>query len=201
MLLRISSQRSASSHALNFSSSPRMVTKHFLITGAGRGIGRGLSRLLLQTGHRVLLVDNNSLELENTASILAKSNRRKDNDYATIKCDLRKPDEIKQVARKAEQLFGGRLDCLINNAACWSFHQQHPQTQLIFLRRYRRCWWLTSLRAFSRCLECFDRNQPHGANVDDASMPAPAQKLFDKDTRRQRDLHLIDPSVHERVQQ
>lgn len=95
-----------------------MASKTFLITGAGRGIGRGLSRLLTQRGHRVLLVDNNVPELENTASILAKNHRRERQDYATIECDLRKPEDIKHVAKKAEQLFQGHLDCLVNNAAC-----------------------------------------------------------------------------------
>ncbi|KAK1082913.1 hypothetical protein LTR48_006665 [Friedmanniomyces endolithicus] len=45
--------------------------KNFLISGAGRGIGRGLSRLLLQQGHRVFLLDVNKEELEHAVAKLS----------------------------------------------------------------------------------------------------------------------------------
>ncbi|TKA72456.1 hypothetical protein B0A55_06892 [Friedmanniomyces simplex] len=75
--------------------------KNFLITGAGRGIGRGLSRLLLQKGHRVFLVDVNQNELDHTVAKLAESHNRGE-DFGAAICDLRKP---------------GHLDVLVNNAA------------------------------------------------------------------------------------
>lgn len=90
--------------------------KTFLITGAGRGIGRGLSRILLQTGHRVFLLDSNQTELDHTAGLLAKSHR-KGQDFEAALCDLRQPREIKAAVEQAEKLFASRLDCLVNNAA------------------------------------------------------------------------------------
>ena len=95
-----------------------MAAKHFLITGAARGIGRGLSRQLLAKGHRILLVDNDVAELENTAKLLAKDGKTTEEDYMTLECNLRKPEQIKQVAKKAGDMLEGQLDCLINNAAC-----------------------------------------------------------------------------------
>lgn len=95
-----------------------MATRNFLITGAGRGIGRGLSRQLLSKGHRVLLVDNNTVELENTSHLLSKEGRTDGKDYMTLNTNLRDSGDIRSAARKAEELFNGRLDCLINNAAC-----------------------------------------------------------------------------------
>ncbi|KAK5128635.1 hypothetical protein LTR08_003956 [Meristemomyces frigidus] len=93
------------------------TAKNFLITGAGRGIGRGLSRLLLQKGHRVLLVDNNTDELNHTASKLSHDHNQ-GTDFEIADCDLRKPKQIQQVAADAaKKLFDGHLDCLINNAA------------------------------------------------------------------------------------
>lgn len=89
---------------------------NFLITGAGRGIGRGLSRLLLQKGHRVCLIDNDQEELSNTKDFLSKKwtlNR----DFLPVSCDLRKPREITQAIEQASKLFEGHLDVLINNAA------------------------------------------------------------------------------------
>lgn len=95
-----------------------MATRNFLVTGAGRGIGRGLSRQLLSKGHRVLLVDNNTAELENTSNLLSKEGRTNGKDFTTLNTNLRDPGSIKSVASKAEELFDGHLDCLINNAAC-----------------------------------------------------------------------------------
>ena len=92
------------------------AARNYLITGAGRGIGRGLSRLLLQNGHRVLLIDQNEEELTNTVSLLSK-NHTVGKDFDSLKCNVRVPDEIKSAAEKASQLFGGHLDCLVNNAA------------------------------------------------------------------------------------
>lgn len=91
---------------------------NFLVTGAARGIGRGLSRMLLRTGHRVLLVDNNVAELNNTAALLTKHGHASGKDFATVECNLRNPGEITAAAKQAAELFDGHLDCLINNAAC-----------------------------------------------------------------------------------
>ncbi|KAH7325798.1 hypothetical protein B0I35DRAFT_347280 [Stachybotrys elegans] len=91
-------------------------SKSFFITGAGRGIGRGLSRLLLQRGHRVFLVDINEAELNHTASVLSKSHTRGQDFEATI-CDVGQPSQIQSAVAQADKLFGRRLDCLVNNAA------------------------------------------------------------------------------------
>ncbi|KAJ6437171.1 Sorbicillinoid biosynthetic cluster transcription factor sor3 [Purpureocillium lavendulum] len=92
--------------------------KTFFITGAGRGIGRGLSRLLLGDGHRVFLVDADATELEHTAGVLARSHRR-GTDFEAARCDVRRPDEVRAAAARASSLFGPArgLDCLVNNAA------------------------------------------------------------------------------------
>lgn len=90
--------------------------KNFVVTGAGRGIGRGLSRLLLQKGHRVLLVDNNLDELDHTVSELSQYHKH-GQDFEAAPCDLRRPSDIKSSAEQANNLFNGHLDCLVNNAA------------------------------------------------------------------------------------
>lgn len=93
-----------------------VTAKNFLVTGAGRGIGRGLSRILLQSGHRVFLVDNDRTELDNTSDLLGRQFKR-GKDFESLLCDLQKPAEIKQAVTSAASLFGQRLDCLVNNAA------------------------------------------------------------------------------------
>lgn len=90
---------------------------NFLITGAGRGIGRGLSRQLLSAGHRVFLVDSNATELHHTASVLEGMPKRRGEHFDFSVTDVRDPAQVRAAASQAGQLFGGRLDCLVNNAA------------------------------------------------------------------------------------
>lgn len=93
------------------------MSKNFLITGAARGIGRGVSRLLLTKGHRVVLFDNNQSELEHLRNHLPKLCPDVDSSkWKIIQGDLTKPSDITDAASQASTFFDGRLDCLINNA-------------------------------------------------------------------------------------
>ncbi|KAK8238186.1 hypothetical protein IWZ00DRAFT_203438 [Phyllosticta capitalensis] len=95
---------------------------NFLITGAARGIGRGLSRLLLQRGHRVFLIDNNAEELNHTTTthLTSISSTRKDAFSAHL-TNLRQPSEIRTAVSRASDFFNGHLDVLINNAAATGY--------------------------------------------------------------------------------
>ncbi|KAF3769739.1 NAD(P)-binding protein [Cryphonectria parasitica EP155] len=89
---------------------------NFLITGAGRGIGRGLTRLLLAKGHRVFLIDNNKTELDHLVSAhLAPS--YPNTAFQASLTDLRNPTAIRDAVSHAAVFFDRRLDVLINNAA------------------------------------------------------------------------------------
>lgn len=90
--------------------------KNFFITGGARGIGRGLAHLLLDSGHRVFLIDTNSDELNNTSTVLAKSHSL-GKDFSLLLADVSDPSSVKKAVSQAKSLFGERLDCLINNAA------------------------------------------------------------------------------------
>jgi NAD(P)-dependent dehydrogenase (short-subunit alcohol dehydrogenase family) len=87
---------------------------NFLITGGGRGMGRGLGRLLLERGHRVFLLDNNSKELTNAVS---KLHDKYSKALGSSVCNLRSPEDIKSAVLAARDHFNGHLDVLINNAA------------------------------------------------------------------------------------
>lgn len=92
---------------------------HILITGAGRGIGRGLTRLLLAKGHRVFLLDSNQPELTHTVDRHLKPAFASDSFHASL-TNLRSPSEITSAIQAATTFFNGRLDVLINNAAMTS---------------------------------------------------------------------------------
>ncbi|KAF2136188.1 uncharacterized protein K452DRAFT_292594 [Aplosporella prunicola CBS 121167] len=88
---------------------------HFLITGAARGIGRGLTRHLLSQGHRVYLLDANAPELEHTLS-RAAAWATTPNAFRGERVDLADRARVRQAVAAAGIFFGGRLDCLVNNA-------------------------------------------------------------------------------------
>ena len=90
---------------------------HFLITGAARGIGRGLSRLLLERGHRVYLVDSDAEELGYMKARVLRPRFHEKNAFESLVADLRKPEQISDAVAQAGAFFNGRLDVLINNAA------------------------------------------------------------------------------------
>jgi NAD(P)-dependent dehydrogenase (short-subunit alcohol dehydrogenase family) len=92
------------------------TTRNYLITGGARGIGRGLTRLLLSSGHRVCILDNNTTELDHAAALFAKSHTR-GRDFEAIPCNLRQPSDIRSAIDQASKPFNGNLDVLINNAA------------------------------------------------------------------------------------
>jgi NAD(P)-dependent dehydrogenase (short-subunit alcohol dehydrogenase family) len=50
--------------------------RNYLITGGARGIGRGLSRLLLSSGHRVFILDHNTEELAHITTPKAANSKQ-----------------------------------------------------------------------------------------------------------------------------
>lgn len=87
---------------------------NYLVTGAARGIGRGLTRHLLQQGHRVFLLDANGPELSHTLSLASSWSRKGTFEGQTV--DLRDRVLIKDAVGRASAFFDGKLDVLINNA-------------------------------------------------------------------------------------
>ncbi|WP_445271693.1 SDR family NAD(P)-dependent oxidoreductase, partial [Streptomyces sp. DSM 41978] len=85
------------------------MSKVFLITGAGRGLGADLARQALEAGHRVVAT------ARRPEYVLEALGGEQDNLLATA-LDITEPDTARSAVRSAVERFG-RIDVLINNAA------------------------------------------------------------------------------------
>ena len=83
--------------------------KVVLITGAARGIGASMARLLRQRGARLVLVDRDEAALTNLVGNLG--NR----DVVLISCDVNDFDAMQDAADTAAARFGG-IDVVVANA-------------------------------------------------------------------------------------
>jgi NAD(P)-dependent dehydrogenase (short-subunit alcohol dehydrogenase family) len=82
-----------------------------LVTGASRGLGRGLAIGLAEYGADLALTARAEADLEQTAAEATKHGVR----VATFLADLSRPPAIDALVERALQTFG-RIDVLVNNA-------------------------------------------------------------------------------------
>ncbi|MBK8588801.1 MAG: SDR family NAD(P)-dependent oxidoreductase [Sandaracinaceae bacterium] len=82
-----------------------------VVTGGGSGLGRAICEDLAGRGARVLVTDVNLATAEETADTL----RRRGSEAHAMQVDVRKPDQVEAMAKKATDLWGG-TDVLVNNA-------------------------------------------------------------------------------------
>jgi NAD(P)-dependent dehydrogenase (short-subunit alcohol dehydrogenase family) len=87
-----------------------------LLTGGARGIGRGLFRQLLASGHDVVILDSNKEELEHVRKRAQEWSNGREESWSAVECDLSKRTELKSAVEQVKRKFGGKLDVLINNA-------------------------------------------------------------------------------------
>jgi 3-oxoacyl-[acyl-carrier protein] reductase len=90
----------------------RLKGKVAIITGASRGIGSAIARVFAKEGAKVVI--NYKLS-EEKASQLAEEIRKNGGEAITIKADVSKPDEVKQLVRMTVDRYG-TVDILVNNA-------------------------------------------------------------------------------------
>lgn len=86
--------------------------KIVLVTGAGRGLGHGVSRGLAGHGATVLAVSRTVSELDE----LVDQVRAKGGEIERFSVDLGQPQAVADLARQVLDRYG-RIDALINNAA------------------------------------------------------------------------------------
>jgi NAD(P)-dependent dehydrogenase (short-subunit alcohol dehydrogenase family) len=87
-----------------------------LLTGGAHGIGRGLFRHFLQSGHHVIILDSNTEELEHVKTQAEKWSKPNEGSWTALHCDISKREQIKSAVTAVTEKFNGKLDLLINNA-------------------------------------------------------------------------------------
>lgn len=83
-----------------------------VVTGASRGLGAAMARVLGASGARVVL---DYCQSETEAKELARYIRRNSGEAVAIRADLRDPAQIQALVAEAEQAFGP-VEILVNNA-------------------------------------------------------------------------------------
>jgi meso-butanediol dehydrogenase/(S,S)-butanediol dehydrogenase/diacetyl reductase len=83
-----------------------------LVTGAARGIGLATTKLFLEEGRHVVMVDRDADVLMQEAALLE--------NVTPIACDVSQPDQVDVLTQTVTETFG-HLDALVNNAGVADF--------------------------------------------------------------------------------
>lgn len=87
-----------------------------LVTGASRGIGRGIARRLARADCDVILLARSRDELSELAMDIKTAGR----EAMALPTDLRDAEQIEHAVTRALNYFG-RIDILVNNAGLWHY--------------------------------------------------------------------------------
>lgn len=93
-----------------------LKNKVAIVTGARRGIGKGIVLVLAREGCNVVVSDINKEECEAVVEEIEKIGVK----GLAIKCDVSKKEEIENLFSAVSEKFG-RLDILVNNAGIFPF--------------------------------------------------------------------------------
>lgn len=86
--------------------------KTAIVTGAARGIGLATTKLFLEEGYRVAMIDWDAAELEAAATGLE--------GVLPLVCDIGNPEQVSEMVARVRDEFG-RVDALVNNAGVAEF--------------------------------------------------------------------------------
>ncbi|RCX16965.1 NAD(P)-dependent dehydrogenase (short-subunit alcohol dehydrogenase family) [Fontibacillus phaseoli] len=90
--------------------------KVILITGGGSGLGREMGSRFLELGAKLAICGRREDVLRQTAEELSHGNNQGKFEIYYNTCDVRDPEQVRDLVSAVEERFG-RIDVLINNAA------------------------------------------------------------------------------------
>ncbi len=127
--------------------------KTAIVTGGGRGVGRGITQRFLDAGAQVVICGRNAPE------VLPRSG---DREAVFVTADVRDVDAIGEVVRTTTERFGS-LDALINNAGGAPFAQAAEASprfheKIIALN-------LTAPLHFAQAANAVMQEQEHGGSI------------------------------------
>ena len=88
-----------------------LIDKVAVITGSGRGIGRGIALGFAEMGADIVVAERD----EDTAEATAKEIRDKGRKAEVVPADVRESEQVDNVVKQALDTFG-HIDILVNNA-------------------------------------------------------------------------------------
>jgi len=95
-----------------------------IVTGSGRGIGRGIALKLAEKGAKVVVNGVTPERIEETVELI----RSEGNEAVGIKADVTKAEEVEAMVQETIQRFS-RIDVLVNNAAILRDAMFHKMTE------------------------------------------------------------------------
>ncbi len=152
-----------------------LTDKVAIVTGAGRGIGKGIALGFAEAGADLICVDVTASQVESTVAGVQSLGRR----ALAIACDVREGEQVERMVNQAKQEFG-RIDVLVNNVGGSLFKPALKISQLAWeatLRQNLTATFLCSKAAAGVMLE-----QKAGAIVNistrDSLIPCPGMLAY-----------------------
>ncbi|MCX6764932.1 MAG: SDR family NAD(P)-dependent oxidoreductase [Candidatus Nealsonbacteria bacterium] len=94
----------------------KILNKTAIVTGARRGIGKGIASALAKEGYNIVVSDIDQNDCESVAKELEKSGIK----AVGVKCDVSNKNEVENLFKIAKKEFG-KVDVLVNNAGIFPF--------------------------------------------------------------------------------